>query len=265
MSGWMGKAVKAVQGSNKAIIKKGSSVSTENIPDGLVVRVDPKSTKTTVKAKDGSRRETIKSKDVWVKPGPQTTNPDKVYADKNEPFKRISDFSENDLAAMSDGEIRQKLINSNFTSYSDLAKAAPGDSATMRRVRNIGQHKVPGLRKTAEESADKKGRYAREKELAAKELADQKQVNELVARKREFADKGKEAYNKKHTSRPDGSDPEFQGNFAKLREATQRYTDTGKWAKGGSVNVKKSKKYREVENKYSNRMLPNKRKTTRIY
>jgi hypothetical protein len=48
-------------------------------------------------------------------------------------------------------------------------------------------------------------------------------------------------------------------------KAYQKWKDTGRWAKGGSVNVEKSKKYREVENKYSNRMLPNKRKTTRIY
>ena len=153
------------------------------------------------------------------------------------------------------------MIKSDFQSNKDLIEAFPGDGATEKRVRFLARKYVPGLRPNAEELADKKKKFS----LARKQAEDQKQAEELVARQRDFADKGAKAYEKKHTSRPVGSDPEFQGNFAKLREATQRYNDTGRWAKGGSVKVKKSKKYREIDNKYSSRMLPGKKRTTRIY
>ena len=130
---------------------------------------------------------------------------------------------------MSNGEIRQRLIDSDLNSYSDLAKAAPGNSDVMRRVRNIGQDKVPGLRKTAEE----RGNIA-EAKAQAKQESDTKKLTEEL-------------------------------DTMALISASQRFKDTGRWKKGGSVNVKKKKKYREVTNRFSDRMLPNKKRTTRIY
>ena len=262
MTGWAELIKQGIKAGNKAMIKKGSTVSTKKIDKGIVEFVEPNSKKVTIQSSDGKQRETVSAQEVTVKPVRTRTREESIYTrDRDQPIKRINDFSESELQDMSEGEIRQRLIKSDLQSNKDLIEAFPGDGATEKRVRFLARKYVPGLRPKAEELADKKAKFS----LARKQAEDQKQTEELVARQREFADKGKEAYNKKHTSRPDGSDPEFQGNFAKLREATQRYTDTGKWAKGGSVNVKKSKKYREVENKYSNRMLPNKRKTTRIY
>ena len=70
----------------------------------------------------------------------------------------------------------------------------------------------------------------------------------------------------------------------KLREATSRFENNKSkkefmdnptkpmWAKGGSVKVnkknktkKQNKKYVTVKNRFSDRMLPNKKRTTRIY
>tara|TARA_R110002051_G_scaffold297056_1_gene363294 strand:- start:567 stop:1067 length:501 start_codon:yes stop_codon:yes gene_type:complete len=166
---------------------------------------------------------------------------------------------------MRPGQIVNRLVNSDLSSYSDLVKAAPGNSAAMRRVRNIGQDKVPGLRKTPEERAYKQNIFTRGKELAAKDLADKEKVDDLVARKRDFAKQGEEAYEKKHTSKPVGTDPEFANDRDKLIRAFQKWQDTGRWKKGGSVKVNKKKKYREVTNRFSDRMLPNKKRTTRIY
>jgi hypothetical protein len=248
MTGWMGKAVKAVQGSNKAIIKKGSSVSTDKIPNGVVEIVEPKSKKVTVQSKDGKQRETIKSNGVRVKS-------DSVGAKY---------LSEEQKLNISEEEFRRKIIASGETGKGAADRLFPTDSLGDIRGRHL-TYKYTKINPDLEYRSYKKNIFTREKELAAKELADQKQTEELVARQREFADKGKEAYEKKHTSKPDGNDPEFANDRSKIMKAYQKWKDTGRWAKGGSVNVEKSKKYREVENKYSNRMLPNKRKTTRIY
>ena len=46
--------------------------------------------------------------------------------------------------------------------------------------------------------------------------------------------------------------------ITKMKQAFQRYKDTGRWNKGGSVNTKK-KQYRTVTNRFSDRMLPGKK------
>lgn len=259
---WAELIKQGLKAGNKAMIKKGSTVSTKKIDKGIVEFVEPKSKKVTIQSSDGKQRETVSAQEVTVKPVRTRTREESIYTrDRDQPIKRINDFSESELQEMSEGEIRQRLIKSDFQSNKDLIEAFPGDGATEKRVRFLARKYVPGLRPNAEELADKKKKFS----LARKQAEDQKQAEELVARQRDFADKGKEAYEKKHTSKPDGNDPEFANDRSKLIRAFQKWQDTGRWAKGGSVNVKKSKKYREVENKYSSRMLPGKKRTTRIY
>tara|TARA_R110001606_G_scaffold262132_1_gene410678 strand:- start:215 stop:1003 length:789 start_codon:yes stop_codon:yes gene_type:complete len=260
---WAELIKQGLKAGNKAMIKKGSTVSTKKIDKGIVEFVEPKSKKVTIQSSDGKQRETVSAQEVTVKPVRTRTREESIYTrDRDQPIKRINDFSESELQEMSAGQIRQILIKDNrLQSYKDLAEIVPGDSAAFKKVRYVGQNQVPGLRKTTED----RNKFSQARVDAKKQAEDQKQAEELVARQRDFADKGAKAYEKKHTSRPVGTDPEFQGNFAKLREATQRYNDTGRWAKGGSVKVKKSKKYREIDNKYSSRMLPGKKRTTRIY
>ncbi len=259
---WAELIKQGLKAGNKAMIKKGSTVSTKKIDKGIVEFVEPKSKKVTIQSSDGKQRETVSAQEVTVKPVRTRTREESIYTrDRDQPIKRINDFSESELQEMSEGEIRQRLIKSDFQSNKDLIEAFPGDGATEKRVRFLARKYVPGLRPNAEELADKKKKFS----LARKQAEDQKQAEELVARQRDFADKGKEAYEKKHTSKPDGNDPEFANDRSKLIRAFQKWQDTGRWAKGGSVKVKKSKKYREVENKYSSRMLPGKKRTTRIY
>jgi hypothetical protein len=87
--------------------------------------------------------------------------------------------------------------------------------------------------------------------------------------------------------RPNAEDPFFRlpggaVDMKKLREATSRFENNKSkkefmdnptkpmWAKGGSVKVNKKKQnikktYRTVTNRFSDRMLPGKKRTTRIY
>ena len=71
-------------------------------------------------------------------------------------------------------------------------------------------------------------------------------------------------YEKRHKSPPQANDPELRGDFQKLRKSMQDYKDKGKWAKGGAVRASQGA-FIEVQNRFSNRMLPNKKRTTRIY
>jgi hypothetical protein len=265
MSGW-GEIIKqGVKSATKAMIKKGSTVSTKKIDDGVVKFVEPYSKKVTVQSKDGKITETVKGEEVRVKPIKTRTKNESVYiADEADVPKRIDEFSENQLSTMSDGEIRQRLVNSDLESYSDLARIAPGDSAIMKRVRAIGQAKVPGLRKTSEELAYKKNIFTREREQAAKELADKKVVKEQQAKKERAKAQADLEKSQARRNKPQINSPGIDGDSMKLIQAFQRWRDTGKWAKGGSVNTKK-KQYRTVTNRFSDRMLPNKKRTTRIY
>jgi hypothetical protein len=121
MTGWMGKAVKAVQGSNKAIIKKGSSVSTDKIPNGVVEIVEPKSKKVTVQSKDGKQRETIKSNGVRVKS-------DSVGAKY---------LSEEQKLNISEEEFRRKIIASGETGKGAADRLFPTDSLGDIRGRHL--------------------------------------------------------------------------------------------------------------------------------
>jgi len=264
MSGWMGKAVKAVQGSNKAIIKKGSSVSTDKIPDGRVEFVEPNSKKVTVQSKDGKQRETIKSKGVRVKSGTQTTNPDKLYADRSDPVV-LKDLSEDAKLNMSEGELLQRIIRSGESGKGAARRLFPTDSLGDIRGRNIA-YKGTKIKPDRARRNYEKNIFARGRQ----EAKEQVNTDELVAKQREARNMKDAEYAKRHSSQPTADMPEFKlkngdTDITKLRKAFQDYRDTKKWKKGGSVNVKKKKKYREVTNRFSDRMLPNKKRTTRIY
>ena len=260
--GWGELIKQGLKSSTKAMVKRGSTVITDKIPDGVVQKVNPYSKKVTVQSKDGKMRETIKSSGVRVKPIKTRTREESIHiADEGYAPKKIDELTENELSAMSNGEIRQRLIDSDLNSYSDLAKAAPGNSDVMRRVRNIGQDKVPGLRKTAGE----RGNIAEAKAQAKQESDTKKLTEELKTKKTTEIKRKQTETEKRHSRQPKASDPELVGDTMALISASQRFKDTGKWKKGGSVNVKKKKKYREVTNRFSDRMLPNKKRTTRIY
>jgi len=269
MSGFGELIKQGLKSAGKAIVKKGSTVSSKKIDDAIVEKVNPYSKKITIQSKDGKQRETISANEVTVKPVRRRTRQESLYTqDKDQPASTIRDFSESELKDMSQGQVRQLLIRDNsLQSYQDLVKLAPGDSDVAKRIRYIGQNQVPGLRKRPEEVTEKRNKFREERELAAKELSDKKILDDTMA-KREAARKNKlDDYQKRHSSMPKATDPELQGNFAKLSKAMQNFRDTGKWAKGGSVNTKKARKtkFRTVTNRFSDRMLPGKKRTTRIY
>ena len=261
--GWGELIKQGLKSSTKAIVKKGSTVSSKKIDDGIVEKVNPYSKKITIQSKDGKVRETVSAEEVTVKPVRRRTREESVYTqDKNQPANTIRDFSESELKDMSQGQVRQLLIRDNsLQNYQDLAKLAPGDSEVMKRIRYIGQNQVPGLRKTAGE----RGNIAEAKAQAKQESDTKKLTEELETKKTTETKRKQTETEKRHSRQPKASDPELVGDTMALISASQRFKDTGRWKKGGSVNVKKKKKYREVTNRFSDRMLPNKKRTTRIY
>ena len=275
MSGW-GEIIKqGVKSATKAMVKKGSTVSTDKIDDGVVQFVEPFSKKVTVQSKDGKIRETVKADEVRVKPVRRRTRDESVFI-ADEAYsgtpKKIDEFSEADFVGMRDGEIRQKLIDSDLQSYDDLAKAAPGDSDIMKRVRAIGQARVPGLRKTKEQ----RNKFREEKALAKKKVEEDKQIKDLEE-KRAAQRKGElDEYIKNRRKAPQANDPVFKGDLQKFLAARRRYEENSVkpefkndptktfWKRGGVVKASKGV-YMEIENRFSDRMLPNKKRTTRIY
>ena len=257
------------------MVKKGSTVSTDKIDDGVVQFVEPFSKKVTVQSKDGKIRETVKADEVRVKPVRRRTRDESVFI-ADEAYsgtpKKIDEFSEADFVGMRDGEIRQKLIDSDLQSYDDLAKAAPGDSDIMKRVRAIGQARVPGLRKTKEQ----RNKFREEKALAKKKVEEDKQIKDLEE-KRAAQRKGElDEYIKNRRKAPQANDPVFKGDLQKFLAARRRYEENSVkpefkndptktfWKRGGVVKASKGV-YMEIENRFSDRMLPNKKRTTRIY
>jgi hypothetical protein len=252
-----------LKSASKAMVKKGSTVSSKKIDDGVVEKVNPYAKTVTIQSKDGKLRETVKAEEVTVQPVRRRTRDESLYLAPDEAYtpKRIGDFSEAELAGMKEGEIRQRLIRDpNMQSYADLAKAAPGDSDVMKRVRFIGQNKVPGLRKTSEE----KNKFREATKLAKQEKKNQAVRAEQQAKKERAkvaADLEKSLARQK---RPKIDSPGIDGDRMKLMKAFQRYTDTGSWKRGGAVRASKGA-YIEIENRFSDRMLPGKKRTTRIY
>jgi hypothetical protein len=279
MSGWGELIKQGLKSSTKAMVQKGSTVSTKKIEDGVVQFVEPFSKKVTVQSKDGKIRETVKADEVRVKPIKRRTRAESVFI-ADEAYsgtpKKIDEFSEADFVGMRDGEIRQKLIDSDLQSYDDLAKAAPGDSDVMKRVRFIGQNQVPGLRKTAQQRREKANKFKKAKQ----EAAEAKQIKDLEEKRAAQRQGELDEYIKNRRKAPNPNDPAFKGpmglDMQKFLTARKNYeTNSVKpelkndptktfWNRGGSVNTKK-KQYRTVINKFSDRMLPGKKRTTRIY
>jgi len=274
MSGWGELIKQGLKSAGKAAVQKGSTVSSKKIQNGIVEKVNPYAKTVTIQSKDGKMRETVRADEVTVQPVRRRTREESLYiSDEAYTPKRISDFSESDLANMSEGEIRQRLIRDpNMQSYQDLAKAAPGDSDIMKRIRFIGQNRVPGLRKTAED----RGKFAEARAQAKQEAEAKKIAEERIAQKERFkASKQKEDIQKRRAM-PKFGDPVFGGDVQKFLAARKKYEENSVkpalkndpnatyWNRGGSVNLKK-KQYKTVINKFSDRMLPGKKRTTRIY
>tara|TARA_R110001599_G_scaffold46635_1_gene136419 strand:- start:158 stop:946 length:789 start_codon:yes stop_codon:yes gene_type:complete len=262
MSGFGELIKQGLKSAGRAIVKKGSTVSSKKIDDGVVEKVNPYSKKVTIQSKDGKQRETVFANELTVKPVRRRTRQESLYTqDKNQPVNTIRDFSESELKDMSQGQVRQLLIRDNsLQSYQDLAKLAPGDSDVMKRIRYIGQNQVPGLRKTAKD----RGKFAEAKaqakqESETKRIAEEQQVKQDRAKQQKNLD----AMNRRNRP-PKINDPEIGGNVQELIRASQRYRDAGKWAKGGMVKASNGA-FIEVQNNFSDRMLPNKKRTTRIY
>ena len=68
-----------LKSATKAMVKKGSTVSTDKIDDGVVQFVEPFSKKVTVQSKDGKIRETVKADEVRVKPIRRRTRDESVF------------------------------------------------------------------------------------------------------------------------------------------------------------------------------------------
>ena len=263
MSGFGELIKQGLKSATKAMVKKGSTVSSKKIDNGVVEKVNPYAKTVTIQSKDGKLRETVKAEEVTVQPVRRRTRDESVFLKPDEAYtpRRIGDFSESELADMSQGQIRQTLIRDpNMQSYADLAKAAPGDSAIMKRIRFIGQNQVPGLRKTTEE----KNKFRE----AAKQAKQEKKNQAVKAEQQAKQERAKAAADlQKSIARqkpPTINAPGIDGDTRKLMQAFQRYKDTGSWKRGGAVRASQGV-YIEIENRFSDRMLPNKKRTTRIY
>ena len=89
-------------------------------------------------------------------------------------------------------------------------------------------------------------------------------AEEKTAQRKRLQTTEKEKLKKIRSEKPKITSPGIDGDLTKLMQSMQKWRDTGRWAKGGSVNLKK-KQYKTVINKFSDRMLPGKKRTTRIY
>ena len=263
MSGWGELIKQGLKSAGKAMVKKGSTVSSKKIDNGVVEKVNPYAKTITIQSKDGKLRETVKADEVTVKPVRRRTREESVYIADEADAVALKDLPDDVKLNMSEGELLQRIIRSGESGSGAARRLFPTDSPGDKRGRFIaysGTRIKPDLEKRAYD----KNIFTREREQAAKELADKKILDDTLA-KREAAKKNKlDDYEKRHRSIPKDTDPELRGNFAKLQKAMQDFRDTGRWAKGGSVNTKK-KQYRTVTNRFSDRMLPNKKRTTRIY
>ena len=278
MSGFGELIKQGLKSAGKAMVKKGSTVSSKKIDNGVVEKINPYAKTITIQSKDGKLRETVKAEEVTVQPVRRRTRDESVFLKPDEAYtpRNIEDIPKNELAGMSDGEIRRRLIASDLQSYDDLVRFAGSDSDIDKRLRRISYNQVPGLRKTAEQRKEQANKFRQAKQ----EAAEAKRVQELEEQKvaRAAAKDAEEI--KRRRQAPNPNDPAFKGpmglDMQKFLTARKNYkTNSVKpalkndpnatfWKRGGSVNTKK-KQYRTVTNRFSDRMLPNKKRTTRIY
>jgi len=261
MSGWIGKALQA---GNKATIKKGSTVTTKKIKDGIVEFIEPNSKKVTVQSKDGKMRESVPSTEITVRAGAPRTKTNNLYADRSDPVA-LKDLSEDAKLNMSEGELLQKIIRSGESGEGAARRLFPTDSLGDKRGRNIA-YKGTKIKPDRARRNYEKNIFARGRQ----EAKEQVNTDELVAKQREEKNMKDAEYVKRHSSQPTADMPEFKlkngdPDITKLKKAFQDYRDTKKWNLGGSVNVNGAEKYQTITNRFSDRMLPNKKRTTRIY
>jgi hypothetical protein len=263
MSGWGELIKQGLKSAGKAMVKKGSTVSSKKIDDGVVEKVNPYAKTVTIQSKDGKMRETVKADELTVKSVRRRTRDESVYIADEADAVALKDLPDDVKLNMSEGELLQKIIRSGESGPGAARRLFPTDSPGDKRGRFIaysGTRIKPDLEKRAYD----KNIFTREREQAAKELSDKKIAGEQQAKKERAKAQADLEKSQARRNKPQINSPGIDGDSMKLIQAFQRWRDTGKWAKGGSVSTKK-KQYRTVTNKFSDRMLPNKKRTTRIY
>lgn len=293
MAGYIGKFL-------KGMLKEGAQVSTKSIPDGVVgkkVYGDPNKIdklKVEVISKDGKQKALVKLEDIQKKRG-RGLNEENIpeiqrFEDPIEYARRP--ISEEELSTLRPGEIKRRLLYDPDLSISKqqetgrtgnelLLEKYEGD--LYKKVRGIGRKELPGLRRNPQEvkaQTDFARRMQEQQAAAAKKLEKQRkqQILEETTASQQLAAR---------RQKPNANDPFFRlpggaVDSKKLLDAIKRYENNKDskvfrdnptkpmWAKGGSVKVNKKKQsnkktYRTVTNKFSDRMLPGKKRTTRIY
>lgn len=282
------------------MLKEGAQVSTKTMPDAVVGKKvfgdpnKPGKLKVEIISKDGKQKGLFKLDEIKKKPG-------RARSEQNIPeVQRFEDpieyarrpITEEELSTLRPGEIKNRLLYDPDLSIAKQQETGrTGNELLLEKyggelykgVRGIGRQQLPGLRRKPEEIKAQSdfARRFKEKQIEAAKKAEQqkkKQVAEEVVASQQLAAR---------RQRPNAEDPFFRlpggaVDMKKLREATSRFENNKSkkefmdnptkpmWAKGGSVKVNKKKQnikktYRTVTNRFSDRMLPGKKRTTRIY
>jgi len=295
MSGYIGKFL-------KGMLKEGAQVSTKTMPDAVVGKKvfgdpnKPGKLKVEVISKDGKQKGLFKLDEIKKKPG-------RARSEENIPeVQRFEDpieyarrpISEEELSTLRPGDIKRRLqYDPDLSIAKQQETGRTGNELLLEKyggdiykgTRNIGRKELPGLRRKPGEikEASEFARRMQEKQAEAVKKAEQqkkKQVAEEVVASQQLAAR---------RQKPNAEDPFFRlpggaVDSKKLIDAVKRYENNKDskvfrddptkpmWAKGGSVKVnkknktkQKNKKYVTVKNRFSDRMLPNKKRTTRIY
>jgi hypothetical protein len=293
MSGYIGKFL-------KGMLKEGAQVSTKTMPDAVVGKKvfgdpnKPGKLKVEIISKDGKQKGLFKLDEIKKKPG-------RARSEQNIPeIQQVEDsvnyarrpITEEETLSLRPGEIKNRLLYDPDLSIAKQQETGrTGNELLLEKyggelykgVRGIGRQQLPGLRRKPEEIKAQSdfARRFKEKQIEAAKKAEQqkkKQVAEEVVASQQLVAR---------RQRPNAEDPFFRlpggaVDMKKLREATSRFENNKSkkefmdnptkpmWAKGGSVKVNKKKQnikktYRTVTNRFSDRMLPGKKRTTRIY
>jgi len=293
MSGYIGKFL-------KGMLKEGAQVSTKTMPDAVVGKKvfgdpnKPGKLKVEIISKDGKQKGLFKLDEIKKKPG-------RARSEQNIPeIQQVEDsvnyarrpITEEETLSLRPGEIKNRLLYDPDLSIAKQQETGrTGNELLLEKyggelykgVRGIGRQQLPGLRRKPEEIKAQSdfARRFKEKQIEAAKKAEQqkkKQVAEEVVASHQLVAR---------RQRPNAEDPFFRlpggaVDMKKLREATSRFENNKSkkefmdnptkpmWAKGGSVKVNKKKQnikktYRTVTNRFSDRMLPGKKRTTRIY
>lgn len=268
-----------LKSAGKAMVGKGSTVSSKKIDNGVVEKVNPYAKTVTIQSKDGKLRETVKAEEVTVKPVRRRTRDESVYIADEADAVELKDLPDDVKLNMAEGELLQKIIRSGESGPGAARRLFPTDNPGDKRGRFIAYSKTK-IKPDLEERAYKKNIFAREKDLAKKKVEEDKQIKELEEKRAAFKVAKDAEEIKRRRQAPKPNDPAFKGpmglDMQKFLTARKNYeTNSVKpalkndpnatfWKRGGSVNTKK-KQYRTVTNRFSDRMLPNKKRTTRIY